>query len=151
MNAKESTSPAPGHERKDADVMSLAMVGGLFLICGVIVILACVGLLHLFEIKDKARQTHAFSVSPDRAQFPEPRLQATPAVDLEKFRAAEENELNTYSWIDRSGGIVRLPIDRAMELIVQRGLPEVGANKTPLQLMQERPQQGETPTPKASP
>jgi hypothetical protein len=34
-----------------------------------------------------------------------------------------------------------------MELIVQRGLPPVGADKTPLQLMQERPQQGETPAP----
>ena len=81
-------------------------------------------------------------------EFPEPRLIVTPAADLEELRAREDEELKSYAWIDRKSGIVRIPIERAMELIVQRGLPPVGANKTPLQLMQERPQQGETPAPR---
>lgn len=147
MKTNESTSPASDHEHRDADVVSLTMVAGLFLICGLLVIFACLGLIHFFNFKDKARQTHAPSPVRATAQFPEPRLQAKPAAELEKFRAAEEQQLNSYGWIDRFAGIVRIPIERAMELIVQRGLPEVGANKTPLQLMQERPQQSETPVP----
>jgi hypothetical protein len=54
---------------------------------------------------------------------PEPRLQVTPAADLGKIRAEEDAVLSTYGWIDEQGGIVRIPIERAMELLVERGLP----------------------------
>jgi hypothetical protein len=54
---------------------------------------------------------------------PEPRLEETPATDLKEMRAAEDQVLTNYSWLDKDNGIVRLPIDRAMELIAQRGLP----------------------------
>jgi hypothetical protein len=148
MNENEAAPESPTHERRDADVVSLTMVGGLLFACGALVILGCIGLLHLFELKDKGRQTRVASVTKTTADFPEPRLQATPAVDLAKLRAAEDKELKSYGWIDRPAGVVRIPIERAMELIAQRGLPEVGANRTPLQLMQERPQQGETPVPR---
>jgi hypothetical protein len=144
MSANEPGSPS-GHERRDADVISLAMIAGILLISGFIVILGCMALMHVFDLKDKSRQTRVQFAQPANAEFPEPRLQSLPARDLEKLRTAEEKELHSYGWIDRSAGIVRIPIERAMELIVQRGLPDVGANKTPLQLIQERPQQGETP------
>ena len=54
---------------------------------------------------------------------PEPRLEETPMSDLQEMRAAEDQILHTYGWLDQPNGIVRLPIDRAMELIAQRGLP----------------------------
>jgi hypothetical protein len=148
MNAKEPISPSSNHEPRDVDVISLALVAGLFLICGLVVFLACAGLVHVLNEKDKARQTQLVSARQSRAEFPEPRLQATPGADLKTLRAEEERELSSYGWVDRSAGVVRIPIDRAMELIMQRGLPEVGANKTPLQLMQERPQPGETSVPR---
>src|ERR1700723_3740293 len=54
---------------------------------------------------------------------PEPRLEETPMTDLQEMRAAEDQVLHSYGWSDQQNGIVRLPIDRAMELIAQRGLP----------------------------
>jgi hypothetical protein len=36
---------------------------------------------------------------------------------------AQEEKLNTYDYIDKQAGTVRIPIERAMELIAQRGLP----------------------------
>ena len=48
-----------------------------------------------------------------------PQLQVSPTLDLEKFRAREQEELNSYGWIDRHAGVVKIPIDRAMELLVQ--------------------------------
>ncbi len=54
---------------------------------------------------------------------PEPRLEVTPASDLQEMRAAEDQVLTHYAWLDQPNGIVRLPIDRAIELIAQRGLP----------------------------
>lgn len=52
-----------------------------------------------------------------------PHLQLNPAEDLKKFRASEEAELNGYAWIDRTAGVVRIPVARAMELVLERGLP----------------------------
>jgi hypothetical protein len=48
---------------------------------------------------------------------PEPRLQTSPPDDLKAFRAAEDARLETYGWVDRQAGIVRIPIERAMELV----------------------------------
>jgi hypothetical protein len=57
------------------------------------------------------------------AQSPFPKLQVSPAVDLAKFRTEEAAALDNYGWVDKDKGIVRIPIDRAMDLVLQRGLP----------------------------
>jgi hypothetical protein len=54
---------------------------------------------------------------------PEPRLQVVPAEDLQKLRAEEDAVLNRYELVDAQGGIVRIPIERAMDLVAERGLP----------------------------
>jgi len=54
---------------------------------------------------------------------PEPRLQTNPRQDLRDLRAHEDQVLTTYGWVDKSAGIVRIPIEDAMKLVVQRGLP----------------------------
>jgi hypothetical protein len=86
----------------------------------------------------------ATPVIPQWSAAPEPRLQFSPRADMDAFRAREEAELHSYGWIDRTGGVVRLPIERAMDLIVQRGFPtrtngvQQTGGKTPLELLQER-------------
>jgi hypothetical protein len=55
--------------------------------------------------------------------FPQPRLQGDPPADLRKYLIEKEQELTTYNWIDRRTGIVRVPIDRAIDLLLIRGLP----------------------------
>jgi len=53
----------------------------------------------------------------------EPRLQQSPRRDLREFEATESAELNGYQWVDRQKGTVAIPIDRAMDLILHRGIP----------------------------
>jgi hypothetical protein len=56
--------------------------------------------------------------------FPTPRLQLDDGnQDIADLHAREDLLLDNYTWIDRSQGKVRIPIERAMELIAQRGLP----------------------------
>ena len=43
--------------------------------------------------------------------------------DLRDLRTAEDEQLKSYGWVDRNGGVVRIPIDEAMKLTLQRGLP----------------------------
>jgi hypothetical protein len=54
---------------------------------------------------------------------PEPRLEANPMQDLQAVREKEDALLHHYRWIDRSKGVVQIPIDRAMELLGRQGLP----------------------------
>ena len=75
-----------------------------------------------------------------------PHLQLQPEVDLKRFRASEEEELNSYGWVNRTAGVVRIPIAQAMDLLLQRGLPtrtqtnESGLGPSNYQLQQQRTQ-----------
>ena len=52
----------------------------------------------------------------------EPRLQEHPAPDLQAIRAKEERILTTYGWVDKSRGVVRIPIEEAMKLVAEQGV-----------------------------
>lgn len=57
-------------------------------------------------------------------QFPPaPRLEIAPADTLARLRATEDTLLNSYAWVDRQRGIVRIPITQAMNALARRGLP----------------------------
>lgn len=72
-------------------------------------------------------------LSGETMKFPQPRLETDERREINDFREHEEETLHSYGWVDQQGGVVRIPIDRAMELLVQRGLPT-------------RPQTGTTPS-----
>lgn len=58
-----------------------------------------------------------------KEQFPAPQLETNERTELNEIRLREENVLSTYDYVDKNAGTIRIPIDRAMELLVQRGLP----------------------------
>jgi hypothetical protein len=60
--------------------------------------------------------------------FPTPRLQLDDGdADVADLHAREDILLDNYTWIDQSKGTVRIPIDRAMQIIAQKGLPVASA------------------------
>jgi hypothetical protein len=59
----------------------------------------------------------------DIATFPQPRLETNERLEINDFRLQEEKTLNSYGWVDQNAGIARIPIDRAIQLLAQRGLP----------------------------
>jgi len=54
---------------------------------------------------------------------PQPRLQQSPPRDLKALRAREDWELNHYHWIDKNNGTVAIPIEQAMRIVAERGIP----------------------------
>jgi hypothetical protein len=54
---------------------------------------------------------------------PEPRLLTNEPANLATYRLEQEQNTATYGWIDKQAGIVRIPIERAKELLLERGLP----------------------------
>lgn len=57
-----------------------------------------------------------------RRIFPEPRLETDERSEINDFRLREEEQLNSYGWVDQPAGVVHIPIERAMQLLVARGL-----------------------------
>jgi len=58
-----------------------------------------------------------------RIEPPGPRLQTDPRGDLERFRAEEDKRFKTYYWVDKSQGIVHIPIEQAMRKLATTGIP----------------------------
>lgn len=54
----------------------------------------------------------------------------TPVVDLQTMRINEDRALNTYGWVDQQKGIVRIPIEEAKKIALQRGFPVSVAQKS---------------------
>jgi len=128
------------HETRDADTNSLFLIIGFLVLSGVIILLGVWILMRSISARETAQQPRSRMPEVTDA-FPQPRLETNPGVELEKIRAEEQAQLSSYGWINRDAGIAHIPIDRAMEIIVARGLPDVGGQQTPLQLMQWRGQQ----------
>jgi len=63
------------------------------------------------------------TVPGDIKKFPQPRLETDERREINDFREQEEETLNSYGWVDQQAGVVRIPIDRAIQLIAERGLP----------------------------
>ncbi len=137
----EQRSGGPAHERKDADVIGLLMIAGLLFLLLAICFLTAWGVLHPLNCEQTAKDRRSTAPRTQQANaFPKPNLVVHPGEEWAAVQAAARRQLNTYGWVNRSAGQARMPIERAMELLVERGLPEVGAGQTRLQLMQARPQ-----------
>ena len=54
---------------------------------------------------------------------PDPRLQSDPFAELDHLRGAQDAQLHSYGWVDQTAGVAHIPIDRAIDLLVENGLP----------------------------
>jgi hypothetical protein len=112
------------HEKSDVDVGAIFMVGAA--LAGVTILLSLVvGLVVVFLSRQAANPAREYplAVTHEQRLPPEPRLQTNPREDLQELRDEEQKVLDSYGWVDKDAGVVRLPIGEAMRLTVERGLP----------------------------
>lgn len=111
-------------EREDTGTRSIYVFGLALGLTAVIFIAIAWGYFQFLARREAARGPGASPLAAQaRTQPPEPRLQADPAADLVTLRAAENEQLSKLAWVDKSKGIVQIPIERAMELLVAGGVP----------------------------
>ncbi|HEX2933369.1 MAG TPA: hypothetical protein VHV54_26805 [Candidatus Binatia bacterium] len=111
------------HETTDVNARSVVLFGAGLLV----IVLAAMTLTYLLlaYVTDRytARQSPVSPLAYTRAPTPEPHLTANAPEELRRLRATEDELLNSYAWIDKENGSVRIPIDRAMEVLAQKGFP----------------------------
>ncbi len=158
---KHEIDASVGYERSDASVTGIAVFMISLLIFVAVIGLLCYGIGGWFNARMNredgpnskwtktvdVRQLGNMPSSPELQNkiaeitqtFPTPRLLTDDGdQDVADLHAREDLLLNNYSWIDQSKGTVRIPIEKAMELIAQRGLPVAPPVET------EQPMTGDT-------
>lgn len=106
------------HESQEPDLRGLIVAGIIVSVAIALAIGVCLGLMSLFGgfARPLARAEHN--------PMPEPHLQPYPLIDRQRYDAQERARMSGYQWIDRSAGIVRIPIGRAMQILAQQGGPK---------------------------
>ena len=108
------------HERADVDVRRIALVAaGLVAIAVVVHVALWFQMRGLWAARERALPPPVPVASARPEAPPEPRLQTSPEEDLRALRREEEAQLESYGWVDRQAGVIRVPIERAMELVAQ--------------------------------
>jgi hypothetical protein len=122
-NTPTHTDNGRGHEESDANVSAVTKFGIGLAIISVVVLVLMVWLQNFFSNQTRRATPPPSPFMVERQLPPGPRLQVAPAKDLQEVRAAEDSVLNSYGWVVRDAGVVHIPIEHAIELVVQKGLP----------------------------
>ena len=128
-----------GYERQDIGAAGVLYFLAGLAVAGLLVYFIVRGLYSYLEKRSEAEQvpvnplvtnapadTRKLSVDYKdylKQSFPSPQLEIDERNQLDRIRKDEAETLSTYDYIDQKAGTVRIPIDRAMDLIAQRGLP----------------------------
>jgi hypothetical protein len=131
-------NPGTAHELSDINVRAIIVF--MVVLTGIVlaVDVAMWGLfkvLHSYEVTNDPYVTPL--AGPAGRTPPEPALQLTPWTDLKTFAADEQTRLTSYGWVDEKAGVARIPISKAKELLLKRGIqvrpeladPSLGTNR----------------------
>jgi hypothetical protein len=130
MSGPSRESLEAQRETKDMGHLWVAFFGGALML-GLVTLLAFLWGLQsaLGSPPDRpALRSSALAHAGDsatEARFREraPGLFPDPPGDLRRARAAQARQAPGYAWIDRGAGVIGIPVDRAMERIVEAGWP----------------------------
>lgn len=124
-------SPNVSYEHTDVNARRIALIAvGVLTIS---LLSAAFVAIPFFALKSRRAE-----VSPRRspqdskgwAEPPHPRLQASPELDLQGYTAGYDRALSRYAWLDKSHEIAIIPLDRAMQIASQRGVPRFPADSS---------------------
>jgi len=116
----------PGYEKTDVNA-GPTFRAGLYILGAMVVTAAILVPVYRIFIREEAADQRpgatALKVDPRRLQPQGPRLLVAEPGTLAAFRQQEEEVLTTYAWVEKDKGIVRIPVEEAMKIVAERGLP----------------------------
>jgi hypothetical protein len=116
---------ALGHEPRDLPPRGILAFGiALLIVMGLVLVVAtATNILLLGHLPSAPIPPANLQNAPIPTLPPAPVLEAEPGQQLQQLRSEEDKLLHSYGWVDQKAGIVHIPIDRAMDILAQRGLP----------------------------
>ena len=128
---EKSDNPEIVHEESDVNVGAIFRYGLGLAAVALVVHVFLWWLLGVYERQNNGSQSQAFPMATGQQNQlpPAPRLQQNPQQDLRDLHVKQRGVLEEYSWVDKQAGVARIPIEDAMKIVVQRGLPVREAQK----------------------
>ena len=125
MNLHAPDVDMVGHEESDAEVGPLLRFAIFLTVITLVIAVLTVGFYKYLDSREAAEKAPRYPMSSgvERPLPPPPRLQTYPFDDVKALRKEEAKLLEHYQWLNKDAGTVRIPIDRAMDLVAERGLP----------------------------
>jgi len=126
-----ATNPEVRHETSDVDTRAIFAFGAGLVAVALLINLLTYVLFRYFDAREGRRVMPQYPLAAAEGARvpPEPRLQTNPRQDLADLRTRENETLTTYGWVDRNAGVVRIPIEEAIRLTLERGLPARQASR----------------------
>jgi len=124
VRQNKAVHPAVNYEPSQADLRVVLVFLAALALAAAMVLLVLWGMFGYFRSKSAERgplPSPRMYTSPPNV--PQPRLQPDPVADYNMYRLSDQETLQSYGWVDQKAGIARIPIDKAMDLMVERGLP----------------------------
>lgn len=121
---------APGYETRDVTIRPMVWAAlGLALLILTGMLASWVAFKYFVRVQKLGPNASPFENT--RELPPAPRLQVAPAEALKAYQAEENAKLTSYGWVEKNAGVVRIPIERAMQLSLERGFPVRPGGATP--------------------
>ena len=114
---------ARGYETRDVQLKWIVYFGLALAVAAVLIHVGLWLLMTHFSAEANENDPVASPLADRQQEPPPPLLQAQPALDYQKYQREQLERLEQYGWVDRGRGVVRIPIDRAIDLVLERGLP----------------------------
>jgi hypothetical protein len=115
---------AVGHETRDTSVLGVVATLAFLAAGAAVVFVLIYGIFWYLAANPLTLAEPNPLMETEKQQFPpQPRIEVHPAIELRDLHASEDKILSTYGWTDKNASIVRIPLDRAMQLQLQRGFP----------------------------
>lgn len=118
----DKATDSPGYETED---VSASPVVWASVVLASVIVLSVAAMTLMFGVLYQQREADINAVGPmaDLQEKPRgPILQVDPPRELTELRLADAEKSDSYGWVSRENGIVRIPVSRAMELVVARGI-----------------------------
>ncbi len=113
-----------GHEANRLRVRGLVGFAAALVGVNVLVLVVVAVVMNGFSSEEKELESLTLPrFAGDTGEYPAPRIQADPAPELAKMKAADLGRLNNFGWVDRKAGLAHIPVGRAIEILAQKGLP----------------------------
>lgn len=121
-----TTTSNNNNDYSDKDIRLKPIVLFIFVTI-VVTIVSVVAMKVLFDKYEASEATQSIDLAERVMQLSRPTNAVVEglgeaAIAMKQLRAEEDAKLNHYKWVDASGGVVQIPVSRAMEVVVEKGL-----------------------------
>ena len=123
MESHVSDHPAVGHEENTVQLQPVILFAIILVVVSALSFAAAWFMLDLLKLNQARYEAPLSPLADPHPLPPAPRLQVSPGQDLKQVRQTEDAILSAYHWVDKDAGIVGIPVEQAIKILAEKGLP----------------------------